>query len=152
VAGRLKDLVIVRGKKHYPQDLELSAETSHPSLRPGGCAAFALEAADGDSMVIVAEVEPRWWCRDGRSGSTHGSRAAPQGAIAAVRQALSEEHQLRVDAIVLIVAGGLPRTTSGKRQRLACRAAWQAGTLPVIAAWSQTGEPAPRDRPLQEVG
>ena len=151
VTGRLKDLVIVRGKKHYPQDLELSAETSHPAFRPGGCAVFAMEGSDGDGVVIVAEVEPRWWPRDGQARLADGGPGDPDGAIAAVRQALSEEHQLQAHAIVLIAAGGLARTTSGKLQRHACRAAWEAGALPVVAAWARAGDPA-ASQPLQEVG
>src|SRR6185436_6705124 len=57
IAGRIKDLVILRGRNHHPQDLELTAERSHPALRPGGGAAFAVEAAGEERLVLVHEVE-----------------------------------------------------------------------------------------------
>jgi acyl-CoA synthetase (AMP-forming)/AMP-acid ligase II len=131
VTGRLRDLVIVRGKKHYPQDLELSAEGSHPALRPGACAAFAVDGEDAERVVVVAEIEPRHV----RPGASAGVEAA--AALAAVRQALSEQHELQVHAVTLIAPGSLPKTTSGKLQRHAARAAWQAGTLPVVAGWAR---------------
>jgi acyl-CoA synthetase (AMP-forming)/AMP-acid ligase II len=131
VTGRLRDLVIVRGKKHYPQDLELSAEGSHPALRPGACAAFAVDGADAERVVLVAEIEPR----HARPGTDLEVEAA--AALAAVRQALSEQHELQVHAVALIAPGSLPKTTSGKLQRHAARTAWQAGTLPVVAEWAR---------------
>jgi acyl-CoA synthetase (AMP-forming)/AMP-acid ligase II len=145
VTGRLKDIIIVRGKKHYPHDLELTVETSHPSLRPGGCAAFAVDGPDEDALVVVAEIESR-------RAPDEGDRCLVEECIAAVRQALSEEHGLQAHAIVLIAAGSLPRTTSGKRQRLACRAAWRAGSLPVVSTWTRTPHSAARSEPMQEVG
>ena len=126
------------------EPLELTVETSHPSLRPGGCAAFAVDGVDGDAVVVVAEVESR-------GSLDEGDHPPIEDRIAAVRQALSEEHELQAQAIVLIAAGGLPRTTSGKRQRLACRAAWQSGSLPVVSEWTRTALPATRSKPLQEV-
>jgi acyl-CoA synthetase (AMP-forming)/AMP-acid ligase II len=153
VTGRLKDLVIVRGKKHYPQDLELSAETSHPALRPGGAAAFAVDDPGGERVVLVAEVEPRHVPRDGRAGPPRASHSADlAAAVAAVRQALSEQHELQVHAVTLIAPGGLPKTTSGKQQRHAARAAWEAGTLPLVTEWVRAGETEPAGRALRLTG
>ncbi|HEX6861479.1 MAG TPA: fatty acyl-AMP ligase, partial [Thermoanaerobaculia bacterium] len=119
VAGRLKDLLILRGRNHYPQDLELTAESSHPALRPGGSAAFAAEIAGEESAILVAEVERR--------------AAAPAGEVAAaIRRAIASEHEVQVREVVLIQAGTLPKTSSGKVQRGACRAAWLAGGLAVV--------------------
>jgi acyl-CoA synthetase (AMP-forming)/AMP-acid ligase II len=143
VTGRLKDLIIVRGKKHYPQDLELSAETSHPALRPGGVAAFAVDDPGGERVVLVAEVEPRCVPRDGLGGPQVSSSADLGSAIAAVRQALSERHELQVHAVALIAPGGLPKTTSGKQRRHATRVAWEAGTLPLVTEWVRAGDAEP---------
>ncbi|MDX6502481.1 MAG: hypothetical protein QOG23_5745, partial [Blastocatellia bacterium] len=124
VTGRLKDLLIIRGRNHYPQDIELSAERSHPALRRGCGAAFSI-AVDGEEvLVIVYELD-------------HRQHAAPQDVIDNVRQAVSEEHEVQVGAVVLIRAGTLPKTSSGKIQRSACRAAFLASELSSVAEWRQ---------------
>jgi len=117
VAGRLKDVIIVRGQNHYPQDIELTAERSHPALRVGGGAAFSIEVGDTERLVVVQEVE-----RDARD-------VEPQQLMDAIRQAVAEEHELQVWDVVLLKAGGLLRTSSGKVQRSSCRAAYLAGAL-----------------------
>ena len=122
VTGRLRDLIIVRGRNHYPQDIEQTVEQSHTALRPGGGAAFAVEAEDGERLVIVQELERRYV----RS-------ADPDVMIAAVRRAVVEHHEVEVHAVVLIRPGSLPKTSSGKVQRRATRAAYLEGTLPVVA-------------------
>ena len=137
VTGRLKDVVIVRGKKHYPQDLERSAEASHPAL--GACAAFAVDGPEGERVVVAAELARRAPSRAGAPSDPDGP-GHRNAAIAAVRQALSEHHELQVHEVVLVPPGGLPRTTSGKLQRHACRAAWLAGALP------RATEAGPEDR------
>ncbi|HYU31756.1 MAG TPA: amino acid adenylation domain-containing protein, partial [Thermoanaerobaculia bacterium] len=116
VTGRLKDLIILRGRNLYPQDLELTAGRAHPSLEPGGEAAFSVDVAGEERLVLVLEV----------------GRRALRGlevplVAAAVRRAVAEEHEVQVHEVVLIRPGTLPRTSSGKVQRHACRAAWLAG-------------------------
>ena len=122
VTGRLKDLLIVRGLKHYPQDLELTAEASHPAIRAGCCAAFAVAAADAEQVVLAAEVDPRRW--------TDGDADA---VMAGVQQAIVECHGVQVHAVVLLGLGAIPKTTSGKIRRQACRDAYVAGTLHEVA-------------------
>jgi amino acid adenylation domain-containing protein len=119
ITGRLKDLIIVRGRNHYPQDLELTAERSHPALRPGGGAAFSIEV-EGDERVVLA-------CEVGRHAP-----GAPGEIADAVRRAVAEEHELQVHEVVLLRMGTLPKTSSGKVQRHACRTGYLAGTLDVI--------------------
>src|SRR6185369_11805583 len=119
VTGRLKDLIIIRGRNHYPQDLERTAERSHPDLRPGCGAAFSIEAGGEERLVIVHEVERRR--RDGL-----------EEVATAVRRAIAEEHQVQVQDVVLVRAGTVPKTSSGKIQRRACRATYQAGELAVV--------------------
>jgi amino acid adenylation domain-containing protein len=109
VTGRLKDLIILRGRNLYPQDVEATAEASHPALRPAGAAAFAVDVAGEERLVVAAELERR---REGE---------APE-AVAALRRAVADQHQAAVHEVVLLRAGTLPRTTSGKLRRAACRA------------------------------
>jgi amino acid adenylation domain-containing protein len=119
VTGRLKDLVIVRGRNHYPQDLEQTAERSHPSLRAGCGAAFAVDAADGEQLVIVQEVD-----RQERGDLTPLAQA--------IRHAVQREHDLPVHEVVLIRHGGIPKTTSGKIQRRLCRRLLAEGGLEIL--------------------
>jgi amino acid adenylation domain-containing protein/non-ribosomal peptide synthase protein (TIGR01720 family) len=120
VTGRLKDLIILRGRNHYPQDVERCAEESHPAVRLGGAAAFAVEDGFEERLVVVCEVE---------------RRAELAGEIAAaIRRAIAEEHEVQVEEVVLIRAGTLPRTSSGKVRRSACRELWAAGRLAIVAA------------------
>lgn len=134
--GRLKDLIIVRGMNHYPQDLELTARHSHPLLTSGDGAAFTLEADGAPRLVLVHEVE--------RNG--HRDFADVLDAIAT---AIAAEHGLTLDGIVLIRARTLARTTSGKVQRSQCAAALQRDELKVIArrlTWRQVAPPQPAFR------
>lgn len=109
VTGRLKDLIIIRGRNHYPHDIERTVEESHPALRPGGCAAFSISEEDEERLVVVQEVEPR-------------AQGLDVPAIAAtIRQAVAQAHELSIAAVVLIKAGSLPKTSSGKVQRGLCR-------------------------------
>jgi acyl-CoA synthetase (AMP-forming)/AMP-acid ligase II len=111
VTGRIKDVLIVRGVKHYPQDLEATAERAHPLLRAGCCAAFPLDDDGEERVALVAEVEPR----------CDASEAALEDAAQAVRAAVAEVHQLSLARVALVPAGTLPKTTSGKLQRFLCR-------------------------------
>jgi acyl-CoA synthetase (AMP-forming)/AMP-acid ligase II/acyl carrier protein len=124
ITGRLKDLIIIRGLNHYPQDIELTAQTSHPALRPAGGAAFSVTSGPSEQLVIVHEVE-----RTSRN-------ADPDTIIAAIRQAVAQRHDLQVSAIVLLTPGRLPKTSSGKTRRSACRAAYLSNTLEPLAQWT----------------
>ncbi len=119
VTGRLKDLIIIRGRNHYPQDIELTVETCHASLRPGCGAAFSVDVDEEERLVVVQEVELR-------------SRLDMEAVTAMIRSAVAEEHDVYIDSIVLIKAGTLPKTSSGKVQRQACRGQYLAKTLEII--------------------
>ena len=124
VTGRLKDLIIIRGLNHYPQDIEQTAEQSHTSLRAGCGAAFSLEVAGEERLVIVHEVQR--------------NRAVPdQEIIDAIRQRVSEEHEVQVYAVSLIRQGTISKTSSGKIQRNACRRAFVKGELSIEAEWRE---------------
>ena len=119
VTGRIKDLIILRGRNHYPQDLELTAEGAHPALRPGCGAAVSVEVDGEERLVVIYEV------------ARHADDE-PEVVAEAVRQAVAESHQVQVYDVVLIRAGTLSKTSSGKVQRHANRNAWIAGELTVV--------------------
>jgi amino acid adenylation domain-containing protein len=125
VTGRLKDMLNVRGTNHYPQDLEVTAERSHPSLVAGGGVALQDEAG---RVVVVHEV---YEAADG---------ARPGDAPAAIRGAIAGEHGVQVETVALVPRATLPKTTSGKKRRSACRELLLAGRLPI--AVQDGGAPA----------
>lgn len=124
VTGRLKDLIIVDGRNHYPQDIEQTVEQSHPGLRPGCSAAFAIERDGQERLVVVAEIERSAW-----SALVNGGPAALQALRATVRQSVAEGHDLRLHDLALIKSSSIPKTSSGKIQRHACKAAYLDGSL-----------------------
>ncbi|MFN6559095.1 MAG: amino acid adenylation domain-containing protein [Nostoc sp. ChiSLP01] len=119
ITGRAKDLIIIRGKNLYPQDIELTTERSHSSLRTGANAAFTVEVNNEERLFIVQELE---------------FRAKPNltEVTSAIRQAITEEHEVQVYGIILIKPGSIPKTSSGKIQRRATRAQFQNGELNII--------------------
>ncbi len=129
IVGRIKDLIILNGRNVYPQDVELTAERAHPGVKPGGCAAFSIDAEGGERLVLVAEFDAR--------------RGAPEEGSAKIRAALAEEHELEVHKIVLIKPRSLPKTSSGKVQRRGCAAAFAADELKVVHEDTSTSAPAP---------
>jgi acyl carrier protein len=140
VTGRLKDVIIIRGANHYPQDIERLACRSHPALRPECTAAFALPARPGapEGLAIVQEIE-----------RVH-RRRPPAPVFAAIRDAVWSGAELVPDAIVLIEPGSVPRTSSGKIRRRAARQAFLEGNLRVIAAWERAGVAGGAARPEQD--
>lgn len=120
LVGRLKDVVIVRGRNHHPHDIEHSVEQADAVLRRGGGAVFTADRGAGEIVQVVHEIE-------------RGTDVAALPAVAAaVRAAVVAGHGVLPGGVTLIGAGGLPRTSSGKVQRAACRAALLAGSLPVL--------------------
>ncbi len=108
VTGRLKDLIIVRGRNHYPQDIERTVEGSHAALRPGCSAAFAVDRDGEEQVVVVQEVNHQ-----------EGMDLAALAQI--VRQAVAVEHELQLHAVALLEPRTIPKTSSGKIQRHLCR-------------------------------
>ena len=136
VTGRLKDLIIISGRKLYPQDIELTVEQSHPALRPACCAAFSVDGVGEEQLIVAAEVELRYQpsvCKPpDRIARAHPNGRLPldvELVVRAIRRAVAEEHDVRVNTVVLLRAGGIPKTTSGKVQRHACQVSFLKGTL-----------------------
>jgi acyl transferase domain-containing protein/acyl-CoA synthetase (AMP-forming)/AMP-acid ligase II/acyl carrier protein len=125
ITGRLKDLIIILGRNHYPQDIELSVEQCHGSLRPASGAAFSVEVGGQERLVVVQEVE-----------RTHLRKLDSNEIIGAIRRVIAEEYEIQVYAVLLLKTASLPKTSSGKVRRSACRECFLAGTLDVIADWS----------------
>jgi acyl-CoA synthetase (AMP-forming)/AMP-acid ligase II len=132
VTGRIKDLIIVRGQNHYPSDVEWAAERTVPGLRPGSCAAFSLDTGRSERVVVAAEV-------DARLDPDRGGALDPEAIADAVRSAVAGRCGLTVHDVVLVRAGSLPKTSSGKLQRRACREALLSGGLEVLARSSWSG-------------
>jgi natural product biosynthesis luciferase-like monooxygenase protein len=132
VTGRIKDLIIIRGRNLYPQDIELTVERSHQALRQNAGAAFSVEVGDEEGLVVVQEVEPR-------------REFDVDEVVEAIRQSVVADHEVQVYEVVLIEPGTVPKTSSGKIQRHSCRAKFLGGSLHVIAQLrvpSTTGDAA----------
>ncbi len=125
ITGRIKDLIIIRGTNHYPQDIEWTVQQLHPALRPDYGAAFAIEADGEEKLVVVQEVE------------RNPQEFNPEEVLGSMRQAIAEIHELQVHALVLVKPGNVLKTSSGKIQRRACKASFLAGELEVLGEWSE---------------
>lgn len=126
ITGRLKDVIIIRGQNHYPQDIELTVQKSHPALRPNCGAAFTVEFKNLERLIIVQEVE-RSYIR----------KLNVKEVLGNIFEAVAADHSLQVYATVLVKTGSIPKTSSGKIRRHACRAEFLAGNLNVVKDWSQ---------------
>ncbi len=131
VTGRMKDVIIVRGRNHYPQDLEATVHDADPALRAHGGAAFAVTQDVTEGVVIVQEVE-----------RTALKKLDAPAVCAAIRAALVREHDIVPAAIVLVKPATIPKTSSGKIQRAACRTQYESGELDIVARWAPGEAPA----------
>jgi acyl-CoA synthetase (AMP-forming)/AMP-acid ligase II len=119
ITGRIKDVIIIRGANHYPQDIEDTVQGSHPAMRRHGGAAFTIaDDAKGELLVVVQEVE-----------RTERHRIEPAQLIGRIREAIVLEHDIVPHEIALLRPGALPKTTSGKIQRALARQLWLTGAL-----------------------
>ena len=130
ITGRLKDLIIIHGSNHYPQDIELTVEASHSALQSSSGAAFSVNENGKEQLVIVQEV-------------TRAGRQADVNEVAsAIRQAVAEKHDLQVFAVALVKPMSIPKTSSGKIQRRAAKSAFLEGELDVVGEWRKNA-PSP---------
>jgi acyl-CoA synthetase (AMP-forming)/AMP-acid ligase II/acyl carrier protein len=121
VTGRVKDVIIIRGRNHYPQDIEATVEASHPSLLPG--AAFALGDEGDLRLAVVHQIDRQFPASEYES------------VIRAIRQAIAEQHEIETAVVVLIRQSSLPITSSGKVQRSLCRQQYENGQLKIMHEW-----------------
>jgi len=156
VTGRLKDLIVIDGHNHYPHDIELTVDSSHTALSYGCSAAFSVDIDGKERLVVLAEIR-RFKQPDQTTGSdgpagqsdvcgrerqtvavyqTRENRLQQsldmKEVAGAITQAVNENHDLQTHVVLLVKAGSIPKTSSGKIQRHACRAGFLANTLDVI--------------------
>ncbi|MEP6948359.1 MAG: fatty acyl-AMP ligase [Ginsengibacter sp.] len=116
ITGRLKDLIIINGKNHYPHDIERTVEQSHSAILPGGCAVFSIDDSGSERLIVVAEIQ-------------HKPVMDLAEVIRVIRTSIAENHNLSVYDINLTVTGTIPRTTSGKIKHFQCKKNYLAETL-----------------------
>lgn len=134
ITGRFKDLIIIRGNNHYPQDIEIMVEGSHSALRQGCSAAFSIDVNQEERLVIVQEVEP---------SAYDIVTSNPESIISSIRSVIAEKHDLQVYAITLIKRGSIPKTSSGKIRRRACHDAFLSNSLEVLFESRSAGNELP---------
>jgi non-ribosomal peptide synthase protein (TIGR01720 family) len=120
IAGRLKEMIIIRGRNLYPADLEASLQHAHPAIAGRPAVAFALDVGDDERLAIVQEVDE------------HAAGEAGGQIISAIRQTISARHGVRANTVVLAPQGAIPRPGQWKLGRTECRKRLVAGTLPVL--------------------
>lgn len=123
ITGRSKDLIIVHGSNHYPQDIEYTVESAHPSLVIGGCAVFTIEENGEEQVVVAQEV------------NLQVSEAELPAIYHAIRTAVSAVHDLQLYSIVLLKPTTIPKTSSGKIRRHECKTAFQEGKFEMVGEW-----------------
>ena len=122
ITGRIKDLIIIRGVNHYPQDIESTVQDCHPALRRHCGAAFSVLGANNEEQLIVVQEVER----------TYRQQIAREKIVASIREAVTREHDIMAREIVLIRTGTLPQTTSGKIQRSLARQLFLSRSLTVL--------------------
>ncbi len=110
ITGRLKEVIIIRGQNHYPQDIEFTVQQSHPALKKNGGAAFTIESDSAEPLIIVQEVERNYL-----------KNLDSDEVIRLINKAVTAEHGLDIHTTVLVRSGTVPKTSSGKIQRRTCR-------------------------------
>ena len=125
ISGRIKDVIIIRGTNHYPQDIEWTVQGAHPALRPENGAAFSVEIEGQEQLIIAQEIERGYRESFNEGEITHK-----------ICRAVVEEHELDTYAIFLLKRGSLTKTASGKIQRRACKANFLNGTLDMVGSWT----------------
>ena len=123
INGRMKDLIIIRGTNHYPQDIEWTVQSLNPALRSDYGAAFSVEVAGEEKLVVVQEMERK------------ADIENPEQLIADIRQIIAEDHELQLYGVVLAKSGTITKTASGKIQRSVCKNKFLHGEISAIASW-----------------
>ena len=131
INGRIKDLLILNGRNHYPQDIELTVEESHEALEAGGSAAFSIDLDGQERLVVVQEV------------TRHGRKTDPGNILPVVRRAIAANHDLPLHELVLVSPMSIPKTSSGKIRRADTRRQFLEGSLQRIATQNSLNNSLP---------
>jgi acyl transferase domain-containing protein/acyl-CoA synthetase (AMP-forming)/AMP-acid ligase II/acyl carrier protein len=133
IVSRIKDLIIIRGRNHYPPDIETTIESCHPAIQPNAIAAFSIDAEGEERLAIVCEI---------RRNAVENVNASE--VTRAIKRAVARDHEIEVYSATLVQPSTIPKTSSGKIQRQACkRAVLSAQGLDVIEQWRQKDASAP---------
>lgn len=132
--GRLKDMIVIKGRNHYPQDIEKTVEETNSWIRPSGVASFSVDIKGEEKLIVLAEVERRYWSSQRYVAKSNGSSTQEKiidakDLIQSIRREISKKHDLQVHTTLLLKPGSLPKTSSGKIQRHACRTEFLTNTL-----------------------
>jgi acyl-CoA synthetase (AMP-forming)/AMP-acid ligase II len=119
ITGRLKNLIIVNGKNHYPHDIQRTVEDSHLAIISAGCAVFSVENTNSEQVIVVAEIQ-------------HKQVTNPDELTNTIRRIVSQEHGVSVSDIKLVLQGSIPKTTSGKIKHFLCKKNYLTKTLKEI--------------------
>lgn len=130
ITGRIKDMMILWGRNHYPQHIEETVASCHPALRPNHGAAFSIDANGEEQLVIAHEIN-----------RTDLRKLNAEEVIGAIRLAVGEQNLANVFAVTLLKTGSIPKTSSGKIQRRACQSMFLDGSLNTVAQWQQSEIP-----------
>lgn len=130
VTGRIKEVIIINGRNYYPQDIERTIESQIEAIRPNCSASFGVTVGEEERLVIVAEVERRYWDYQRRASQNgSGAKSQQEQLIKAIRRLVVQEHDLQVYEVLLLKPGSIPKTSSGKIQRRVCRAKYIEGSF-----------------------
>jgi len=124
ITGRIKDMIIIRGRNYYPQDVEYAVQECHEALETHSGAAFAIEGKHGEQLAIVQEVRRQ-----------HIRRLDTENVFEAIRTAVSKELDIVPARIALILPMSLPKTSSGKVQRFLAKSQLLEGKLRLLEEW-----------------
>lgn len=142
VSGRRKELIILNGRNHYPQDIEATVLERAAALKPASCAAFGIERDGAEQLVIALAVR--------RADIGAEESLAILAVLAEVAAAVGANHGVPVARLLLVPPRAIGKTTSGKLQRAACRGQYLNGTLEILLSWPSldSGPPGSMEQPL----
>nr|WP_299407124.1 fatty acyl-AMP ligase [Acaryochloris sp. IP29b_bin.148] len=153
VTGRLKDVIIINGRNHYPQDIEWTVIQSYPGIRPNCAAAFSITVESEEQLVVVAELERNYinrYQKNGKKPTAHPPQMkefvpattlttdsepdrVEKEILTQIRRAVAKDHDLQIHTLLLLKPGTIPKTSSGKIQRFTCKAKFLDGVLESVA-------------------
>ena len=136
--GRLKDMIVIKGRNHYPHDIEKTVEETTSLIRPSCVASFSIEIKGEEKLIVLAEVERRYWSNNrsqSKSKTTSSKETVSVKELTQnIRREVSKNHDLQVYTTLLLKPGTLPKTSSGKIQRHACRTEFLANAIEGLSA------------------
>jgi acyl transferase domain-containing protein/acyl-CoA synthetase (AMP-forming)/AMP-acid ligase II len=128
ITGRLKNSIIIRGKKHFPQDIERTVQRLDPALTADAGAAFAIDIEGTERLCVVQELD-------------HRLQPDMRALLQRIPGAILEQHEIAVHAILLVKRGSIHKTSSGKIKRHSMKDAFLESSLPSVARWDAAVAP-----------